>query len=396
MPKLFQINVYANSGSHGKIAEDIGIVARRKGWQSYIAYGRIANPSKSVLFKIGGWLDVILHALYTRLTDRHGLASTRPTQNLIQKIKEIKPDIIHLHNIHGYYINYKLLFEYLNSTDIPIVWTLHDCWPFTGHCAFFESINCYKWKNSCYHCKVDNYYPKAFADNSLENFKLKKLYFTSNNNLCLVPVSNWLAGYVGESFLKNKKIKVIHNGINISSFAPCTDGNDENIILGVANVWDYRKGLHDFIKLAEILGNRYKIVLVGLSKPQIKDLPAGIAGIEHTESVHELASLYSSAKAYINFTYEDNFPSTNIEALACGTPVITYRTGGCPEAITPSTGFIIRQGDIQGAVDAINEIERVGKSHYSKVCRKYAETHYNKDNQFEKYIELYNELLSNR
>lgn len=394
--KLLQINVTANVGSTGRIAEQIGSVAMNAGWESYIAYGRYANPSKSRLIKIGTKLGLFWHLLESRLFDNQGLASRVATRKLVQQIESIKPDVIHLHNIHGYYLNYKILFDYLNSTNIPVVWTLHDCWSFTGHCAHFVEANCNKWREECDSCVLKNKYPKTYFSSAKTNYELKRQLFNSAN-LTLVPVSEWLSNFVEQSFLKDKAKRVIHNGININTFKPLnTTTNDFINILGVSSVWNESKGLYDFYKLRNILDpNRFNITLVGLTKQQIDELPKGIVGIERTNSIEELVQMYNNTDIFVNPTYADTFPTTNLEALACGTPVITYRTGGSPESITPDTGIVVEQGNISAIVQAIEEISSKGKNYYADACRKHAEENFDKDSCFEKYINMYTEILNN-
>lgn len=404
MPILLQINSVVNTGSTGRIAESIGQTAIKAGWKSYIAYGRYANPSQSELIKIGNKWDIWNHVLQTRLYDRHGLASKQSTKNLIRQIEEIKPDIIHLHNIHGYYLNYPILFDYLLKTNVPVVWTLHDCWAFTGHCAYFSNIGCEKWKRQCENCPNSKSYPASIGfDNSVINFRLKREYFFALSKLVFVPVSSWLDELVRQSFLEDCITKQIYNGIDSSVFCPIETLNmlfpqygmsRWGFVLGVANGWGKRKGLQDFIRLRNLLPEEYLIVLVGLNQHQIKELPHGIIGIQRTENIEQLRELYASALAFVNPTWEDNFPTTNLEALACGTPVITYRTGGSPEAISPETGFVVEQGDIQGMVNAIKKICQEGKETYSKACRDRAVRYFNKEERFQEYIDLYNQILS--
>ena len=400
MPKLLQINVTANWGSHGKIAEDIGKVAMSNGWESYIAYGRDTNPiSTSKLIPIGNKWDMYYHGLQTRIFDKHGLASKKATKDFIETVKQIDPDIIHLHNIHGYYINYEILFDYLSKARKPVIWTLHDCWPFTGHCAHFDAVGCNKWKTGCLSCRHINTYPiaKTYC-NSANNYIRKRKAFTSVENMTLIPVSIWLSEFLDKSFLNGYPKRTIHNGIDINVFSPANIDKDKKnrfSIVGVASVWSERKGLNDFIKLRKHLPNEYEITLIGLNKKQIDSLPNGIKGIARTNSLTELINYYSSADVYVNPTYEDNFPTTNIEALACGTPVITYRTGGSIEAVDSQTGCIVEQGDISGLVDKIIEICNDGnKANRRIVCRQRAIKYYNKDDKFYEYIKLYNSLLT--
>ena len=402
MKTLLQINSVVNSGSTGRIAEDIGRIALDKGWESYIAYARNERPSESQLMKIGGDWDIKMHGLQTRLLDNHGFASKRATHKFIEDVERIKPTIVHLHNIHGYYINIEILFNYLAKADIPVVWTLHDCWAFTGHCCYFSFIGCEKWKSHCHECPQKKSYPASYLiDNSRNNFSRKRELFNSVKSMTIVPVSNWLGGLVGESFLKEYPIKVIHNGVDLSTFKPMDTQtvakkyNTQNkfVLLGVANIWGQRKGLQDFRELSKHLSDDEVIVLVGLSKEQTKDLPTNIIGLERTESVQELAELYSLADVFINPTYEDNFPTTNIESLACGTPVVTYKTGGSPEAIDANTGFVINQGDIDGLIKVVAEIKSKGKNYYFDACVDRARRLYDKEDRFEEYINLYEQLI---
>ena len=349
MKKLLQINITANWGSHGKIAEGIGQAAIKQGWQSYIAYGRWTNPSTSNLFHVGNSWDEMRHGIASRLLDNHGLMSQKATKSLLQFVRNVNPDIVHLHNIHGYYLNYPLLFQYLCQHDIPVVWTLHDCWSFTGHCAHYEFIGCEKWKTHCAECPQKGAYPKSLLlDRSYRNFEQKKEVFLSLNRLTLVPVSRWLQRQLQQSFFKHTPTRLIYNGIDTNVFSKQTEvswikekyGIPAHcaIVLGVASNW-YRKGLPDFLQLASLLPPSIRIVLVGLTK-QEQNLAAraGIVGISRTDNLHELCSLYSVASVYFNPTWEDTFPTTNLEAMACGTPVVTYNTGGSPETVTAGTG----------------------------------------------------------
>jgi glycosyltransferase involved in cell wall biosynthesis len=402
--KIVQIASEINSGSVGRIAEQIGGVIIQNSWKSYITYARIKNNSISNAILIGSKWDIYNHALQTRIFDNHAFGSKSATKKLICKLKLIKPDIIHLHHLHGYYINIEILFNYLREYNIPIVWTFHDCWSFTGHCAYFDFVGCEKWKTECYDCEQKNEYPKSlFLDRSRQNFVDKKNIFKSVKNMTIVPVSNWLGDKVKKSFLASYPCIVIQNGIDLDVFYPRESRDlvdqiyrvkDKIIILGVASTWDRRKGLDEFIKLNELIDNdKYAVILVGLSEHQIKTLPKNIIGINRTENVDQLADLYSAADLFLNPTFEDTYPTTNLEALACGTPVITYNTGGSIESVNNDTGIIVGKGDLSGLIVAINEIKSKGKKHYSYNCREYALKNFDKKNKFNQYIKLYNEIL---
>lgn len=404
MPKLLQINSVVNTGSTGRIVEQIGQYARSEGWESFIAYGRKSNESKSKTLKIGNELDVNIHGLQSRLFDKHGQASVKATKKLLIEIEKINPDIIHLHNIHGYYLNYQILFEFLAKRNTPIIWTLHDCWPITGHCSFFSTIGCNKWKTVCFHCPQKKNYPTSlFIDNSRANYILKKQLFTSLHNLTIVPVSYWLEGVINESYLANYPLQVITNGVDCNHFIPISDTskirkkyelNNKFVLLGVGTNWDKRKGLTDYIKLSQILSEDYAIILVGLTEKQIKLLPPRIIGIKRTENIKELAEMYSSADIVLNLSSAESFGLTTVEGFACGTPGIVYNCTASPELIIPTTGIIIEPGNIELLIKAIEKIKLFGKKSYTTSCRNRAIVNYNNKDRFNEYIQLYKKLIN--
>ena len=355
--KVFQINTVCGVGSTGRIATDLYHVLEREGHSCCIAYGRGTAPKEIDSFKIDSTADVYVHTLLSRLTDREGLFSKDATSRLLKKIEDYAPDIIHLHNIHGHYLNYPILFRFLKDYGRPVVWTLHDCWAFTGHCAYFDYAGCQRWQNGCHDCPQLKSYPQSYGiDHSRKNFSMKKELFTGLEQLHIVTPSQWLADLVKKSFLKQYPVTVIHNGIDTTVFKPtASDFRKRNglehkkIILGVASPWTARKGLQDFIKLSSMIPDEWKIVLVGLSKKQLASLPPAILGIERTNNTKELAQIYTAADIFFNPTYEDNYPTTNLEAIACGTPVVTYDTGGSPESIGNNNGAVADKGNISDA-----------------------------------------------
>lgn len=405
MPIIFQITVEGTAGCTGRIAEEIGILAIQKGWQSYIAIGRDSRSSTSNLIRIGSDWDLYMHGLKTRLFDKHCLGSKRATKRLIKHIEFIKPDIIHLHHLHGYYINIEILFYFLAKSSIPVVWTFHDCWSITGHCAYFDYIGCDKWKTECNQCPQKKEYPASiFIDRSTKNYYLKKELFNSVKNMVIVPVSDWLRNIVLESFMCKIPVQTIHNGIDTSVFKPQNNSGetrekygigDRFMLLGVANPWVKRKGLNDLIELSRLLSNDEVIVLIGLSNDQLKHMPKNIIGLCRTENRQQLAELYSAADLFVNTTWEDNFPTTNIESLSCGTPLVTYRTGGSVEAVSSETGFIVEKGDISKLVEIIKAVKKIGKQAFSGACRKRAIDLYSKNDRFAEYFYLYEKMLSN-
>lgn len=400
---IVQINVESNFGSTGKICVNISDYLESHENEPHIAHGPIHRDTINSTYQIGTKLDYYLHILNTRIFDKHGLGSKKATKDFLNKLKVLKPDLIHLHNIHGYYINYELLFEFIKETNIPVVWTLHDCWSFTGHCTHFEYIDCEKYKTACTKCPLTYTYPKSWlVDRSSKNFAQKKASFTGVKNLTLVPVSEWLGTKVEQSFLRHYPIHTITNGIDVSTFEPKNTTaykvekgwNNFKIILGVASVWDKTKGWEDFIKIAPHLKEDEKIILVGLSKQQIEVLPENIIGIERTDSKEELIQLYSLADVFMNLTYADTYPTTNLEAFCCGTPVITYNTGGSVEEITDYNGAIIEQGNYLEAYKVFNKIGATFKKEHSETIRNNAIKKFDKNFQLKKYDELYQSLLN--
>ncbi|MDF2566889.1 MAG: glycosyl transferase [Oscillospiraceae bacterium] len=394
--KVVQINTFGVL-STGRIAADLYRTLVEHGHEGLFFYGRenVADDIESV--NIGSKMGIYLHVAKTRLWDKHGFGSVISTQKMIKKIKEYQPDIIHLHNLHGYYLNIELLFNFLREYDKPVIWTLHDCWPFTGHCAYFDLIGCDKWLTQCENCGNKKEYPKSLLmDRSKKNFIKKKELFTSVKNMTIVTPSVWLKELVQKSFLGRFPVKVIHNGIDLDKFRPTQSDfktryglEKKIIILGVASVWSDRKGLDDFISLSNKLDDLYQIVLVGVDKKQIQSLPQNIIGISRTHNIEELAGLYSVADVFVNPTYEDNFPTTNLEALACGTPVITYRTGGSVESIDESCGIIIEQGNIDCLAETIKNIQSNDFS--SEDCLERSKK-YDKKTRFKEYLSVYEEI----
>jgi putative colanic acid biosynthesis glycosyltransferase len=398
---ILQINSVCGIGSTGRIATDIHAILVSQGHQSTVAFGRDAAKNCDRTIRIGSRLDNYLHVARTRLFDTHGFGSANATEALIAKIRELNPDMIHLHNLHGYYLHIGLLFEYLKQAGKPVIWTLHDCWSFTGHCAYFDYIGCDCWQRECHDCPSKAEYPKSVGlDRSRWNYRKKQELFTGVRNLTLVTPSQWLARMVKESFLQKYPVTVINNGIDLKVFKPTPNDfrgrfklEDQFVLLGVASIWNQRKGYQYFIDLATQLRPDEKIVLVGVSEAQIKQLPKGIIGIAKTTSTAALADIYSAADVYINPTLEDNFPTTNLEALACGTPVITFNSGGSPECLDDGCGLVVGRGDLAGLVAAIATVRKVGKAAYTARCRKCAEDRFDKDARFGEYLDLYREAM---
>ena len=359
--KYLFINSVAGIGSTGKIAAQQCRELMAQGHSCVLAFGRdAANCDGIPTIRIGTELDYKFHGVRTRLLDDHGFGSYRATVEFLKKVRAYDPDVIWMHNVHGYYIHIGLLFDYLRTCGKKIYWTLHDCWSFTGHCAYFDFVGCDRWRTGCRNCPQKGTYPASKGlDGSSRNYRRKKASFAGIPDLTIVTPSRWLADLVKESYLKDYPVEVIYNSINTEVFQP-TQGDfreklgltDKILLLGVAGVWEARKGMRDFVKLASMLDDRHRILLVGVTPEQARDLPENILTLPRTGSARELAQLYTTADIFVNPTYEDNLPTVNLEARACGTRIVCYDTGGCRETLGEGD-VLIPKGDVQRLYEAI-------------------------------------------
>ena len=399
--KVLQINVVCGQGSTGRIAVDIANMLKSKGDKAYIAYG-YGTTDYPESYKITTDLETRINVhLFSRL-GRQGRGTKYRTRKMLKWIDMIKPDIIHLHNIHGSYVNYPLLFEYIIRNNIPVVWTIHDCWPVTGSCAHFVMAQCNKWKTGCTSCTYDGIYKeKSLIDSSEVNYVIKKNLFTSVPRMLLVPVSRWMNNVIKESFLNGFQSVVIYNGIDLDVFRFTPSNIKErlgvsgkHLLLGVASQWGEMKGLNDFIRLAALLSDEYVIVLVGLSEAQIKILPATIIGIERTKNMEELVELYSAADVVVSLSYAESMGLTLVEGMACGTPVITYDNTAQSELVTQETGAVVRTGDIKLIVESLSRLMAIGRESFSVSCRERVQKMFNKNSQYLDYYNQYKTILN--
>lgn len=388
--KIVELNGF-HVGSTGKIMFGIAEELRKNGHEVwtfspyyYQRGGKIKFPERENHIYFGNSFENMLHLRLAQLTGFHGCFSYFGTRQLLTEIKNINPDIIHLHNLHNWTINIPMLFAFIKKNKIKTIWTLHDCWSMTGQCPYFSLVSCNKWKEGCYQCPQIHVYPQTFVDRTKIMWKLKKQWFTGIEDMTIVTPSRWLADIVSVSFLKDYKVKVINNGIDTTIFqeqnsdfrVKLRNSNDtwKYLLLGVAFDWGKRKGLDIFIELSRRLSQDYKIVLVGTSDETDEMLPKQIISIHRTNNQMELAQIYSASDAFINPTREDNYPTVNMEALACGTPVITFNTGGSPEMIDESCGICVNQEDIEGLIAAIVQVcekNKFSKRNYVNKRKKY-------------------------
>ena len=394
---ILQINTVYNRGSTGKIVRQIENIANAKGHKCYCAYRYKENDEVGEnLYQISSWLDCHIHNRLARWTMLQGCFSALYTRKFLRKINKLKLDVIHLHNIHANYINFPLLFNYIKKNNIRVIWTLHDCWTFTGHCPHFDMIGCNKWKTGCGQCPQKGEYPKAYVDTSKWMYEHKKKWFTGVKDMTLVAPSKWLADLTRQSFLKDYPVKVINNGIDLNVFKPAESDfrkkyglADKFILLGVAFGWGPRKGLDVFIELSKRLNERYQIVLVGTDENVDKQLPENIISIHRTQNQTELAEIYTAADLFVNPTREEVLGLVNIEALACGTSVVTFNSGGSPECIDESCGVVVEKDDIDGMQ---KEIERIyAECPFSREACIQRAQNFDMNDKFAEYVELYEE-----
>lgn len=399
--KVLQINTVCGKSSTGRIATDIAGLLEQQGHECKIAYGRgdVLDQYKKYAVKIGSDFGVKLHAGLARIFDSSGFHSRLATKKFLKWVDTYNPDVVHLHNLHGYYINVELLFSYLSKKDIPVIWTLHDCWAFTGHCVYYDYCGCQKFKTACYQCPKKKEYPTSLIfDNSKSNYLKKKKLFTSVKNMTIITVSDWLKGEAEKSFLSCYDVRRIYNGIDKNVFFPVESNIKEKfdiknkfLILGVSDGWSERKGLSYFQKLANDLQDDEALVMVGFKKHELALAPKNIIALQRTDSVQQLVEFYSSADVVLNPSFEETFGLVTAEALSCGTPVIVSNSTASPELVDSTCGRVVEKGDYNGIKNAINEIKELNIS--SKACLKRSQL-FDKEQNYQKYIDLYNEVYS--
>lgn len=394
---VVQINATCGAGSTGMICLEVSRLLSQNDIENYVIYA-VGHSDADTAVRCGSSRDIRVSAARAHLTGNYGFTAVGMTRRLIRLLDDIKPDIVHLHNIHSHNCHLSLLFDYLREKRIRILWTFHDCWAFTGYCPHFMMSGCDKWKSSCGSCPQYRRF-STFFDRSHALFEKKKRLL-SGLDLTIVMPSAWLAGIVRQSFLQDYPVKVIHNGIDLDVFRPVSSdirerlgiGRDTFMILGIAYDWSVRKGLDVFIRLAEQLDrDRYQIVLVGVDDRG--GLPDSIITLPRIGDPEELVRLYTAADLFMNPTREDTFPTVNMEALACGTPVAAFDVGGCTETFSQETGIAVPVDDIRGMIGAVDAIRSSDRFTPEK-CRSYAEKHFDKNTAYQSYLSCYQELMS--
>ena len=398
--RVFQLNTFCGVKSTGRIASEIAKLVKLDGGECLIGYGvpEMTPDAEPFACRVGTPFERKVHAAMRKLLDAEGYGSYFATRKLMKQLKAFQPDLIHLHNIHGCYLHLPSLFAHLGKLEIPVVWTLHDCWPFTGHCAYFDYCGCERWKTECHHCPQQKTYPVCIGlDGSARNHRDKKKWFGQLKNLTFVTPCEWMKKPLQASHLGKYPARVIPNGVNRDVFHPVESEirsryqlKEKKICLSVAAEWTARKGLPYLIEAAERMGQEYCFVVIGLDEEQIQELPANMLGLQRTANATELAAWYTAADCFVNPTLEDNMPMVNLEALACGTPVAVFDTGGCPEAIDESCGMVVPQGDVHALCQSIEKLT-AEKALRSQSCLRRA-AQFDAQNTFQAYLELYKEL----
>lgn len=391
--KVLQINSFGNL-STGRIAVDLCRTLRGRGHEACVAFARSSIAADVPSIRIGNRFSVYADGVLTRLTDKAGFYSRQATRRLIRQIKDCDPDVIHLHNLHGYYINIELLFDYLRQSGKPVVWTLHDCWAYTGHCCYYSVAGCDKWQTGCAHCAQKGTYPRSlWLDRSEWNHQKKRELFASLPNLHLVCVSNWLSEELKHSFLKDVSSEVIHNGIDLSVFRPTESDfrsryglQGQRIVLAVSASWgDRRKGLDDVLRLAAMVKDEYAVVIVGVTEKDRKRIRGeNVIPISRTNSTVELAQIYSAADVFFNASTEETFGLPTVEAMACGTPVIVYDSTAVPEVVTARTGYVVRPHDLEAVKRLLPMCQKLLPWEIEEEAQKYS-----KELMLERYLSTY-------
>lgn len=387
--KILLINAVYRFGSTGRLVHELKEAAQKEGHEVLVAFGRNPQEATEDTFYFGSKPGFMYHVLMTRFFGRHGLHSTLKTKVLMDRIDAFNPDVIHIHNVHGYYLNVPMLFNYLKTLNKKIIWTQHDTWSVSGSSAYFDYDGCEVWNRGCEVCSNTKEYPEVWAfPNQKRNFKWKQDAFIGFNNLTLITVSDWQKNLLKTTFLDTYEIKRIYNGIDLNVFIPKIKKPPSNTIklLGVANIWESRKGLDDFILLSKKLPNNYEITLIGLSKEQVNTLPKNIKGITRTDSIASLVKYYQEADIYLNLSVEETMGLTSVEAMACGTPAIVYDKTAVPEIVDANSGIVVEANNIELLTQTIINFDF---DYYTIEKARNRALFFNKESMVKSHLELY-------
>lgn len=401
--KVLQINGVAKSGSTGKIVSGIATALRDRGHVALVAYsGNKENVADSHYYKIGSRMHTKWHQLLAYAFGDAGFHSSSETKKLIRYIKKEKPDLIHLHNIYSFYLNVDMLLSYLAESNIPVVWTVHDCWALTGKCTHFIFTGCQKWQQECRACPLKRDYPASLLlDRTTDLYRRKKkLYAGLAGKMTMVCVSNWVKSIVDQSLLKDFPNTVIYNGVDPQVFHPVQtqelrkayDLEQKFVVLGVSNGWGKNKGFQDFLELAKLVDESVQIVLIGLSPEQIAMLPDNILGLPKTRDARELNLWYNAADVFVSFSKAETMGMVVAEAMSCGTPAVVMPTTASPELVDDATGFVNESATPAECCRHVRHIQQLGKQHYAENCIIRADALFSNEKNYAKYVDLYEKI----
>ncbi|MEG1300386.1 MAG: glycosyltransferase [Erysipelotrichaceae bacterium] len=396
--KIAQINVTYGKASTGRTCKELSDFLTSKGVNVVTfsaSCGKKYKENKIFESKISR----LKHLMLSRITGLEGYYSFGATKKLVKELLNFNPDIVHLRILHGSYLNYGYLYKKIREMKIPVVWTMHDCWAYTGKCAYYSNLNCFKWKDAtCSKCPAKKQYPESlFFDFSNYMYKRKNELFNSISDLHIVTVSDWLKCEVEQSYLNQFDIRRIYNWIDLDVFQPRESNKlklkypNRFIILGVASAWSSRKGIDKFIELSKYLADNYLIILIGKCNVRLPN--KRIVSVDNISSKNELSEYYSLANVFINFSEEETFGKVAAEAISCGTPVITNSNTANPEIIDNRCGIVLKNGNMEEVLEAIKKIESNKKLFYSNACVKRANKLFNKSINCELYYSLYLDLI---
>lgn len=398
--RILQVNAVNGIMSTGRTCLEMEQYLNAHGAECYTAYS-IGSPSPGA-YKIAHPLECKLHALLSRLFGLQGYFSFFSTGKLLRLIKRLQPDVVHLRNLHANYLNIRTLLGYLAKNDIATVVTLHDCWDYTGKCTHYFVQGCDRWQTGCHHCpKLRTGHNSWFFDRTDKMWRDKKQGFQSIPRLAVTGVSDWMTGEAQKSFLSSaKQVKRIYNWVDLQVFRPVEAEAlrerlgiaGKTVILGVASGWSNRKGLHTFLKLAELLGDHEIIVLVGNMQPV--QLPPNVLHIPATHDVQELVAYYSMADVFLQMSPEETFGKVAAEALACGTPVVAVDSTANSELVDESCGALVPDNENTAAIhQAIAQLLCKDRAQTAEACRAFACRKFDKEYCMQQYVELYKALL---
>lgn len=400
--RILQINAVYSYGSTGRNVQELHEWYLSHGHESFVACAMFYGCKPVNSYTIGNVFDRKVHACLSRVFDEQGLFSNLPTIALLNYIQKIKPDVVHIHNYHSNYVNYRRLLSFLKKRGIPTAVTLHDCFPFTGKCFYFGE--CQQWKdNACTNCTaIENVIPSLRIRNAAhEAYQIKYRLWKDYPRLAVVGVSKWITQTAEQSMMqKASTFFTIYNWVDRETFYPRTTFNPRlssiseyrYVLLAAAVSWPASKGLTDLLQIAQTLGNDYLLIIVGRVSEKDKKSLSNVIYWGRTSNVDEMAQLYSFADVFVNPSRLETFGKVTIEAMACGTPAVVYDTTACTELVPEGCGKVVPLLNVGEMENAIRQICQVGKTKYSEACNDWVDRNFTLENCALKHVELFSRL----